>query len=969
MELNQLIQLFKRHLLILIIVPIILAVTVYYFTRNQAKFYSSNVVIYTGIATGYSIESTDRVTIDYFSTNIQFDNLINLIYSNQTIEKTSIRLLAQDLCLEHYNQQYISRQNYKALQRIVPKFVKDLVVKNGKMGLERERDENIRNLQREIQGLENEISKKRISADRVFENNGQQDTYKSDNTSSGVDKTEKSVNEDTAEPGRIHTVQPGESIYSISSMYGISVGELIDLNNLPGNSVDIGQVLIISKGGSIKNQYHTVLPSETLFSISKKYGVSLNDLRRLNNLNTNSSLPVGMSLIISQTGKYNKNNNTEKEYSKSLSPDIELFEAKKESATSSERIMFSKDPIVPPGINLSDYNQTVNNFTSYYNSSDSNFIYELLHYVHKNYSLQEIKANCRVERISNSDFIKITFQSDDPGICQQTLKILTDVFIINYKQLRINQTSAVVEYFQRQVDSANARLQKAEDRLLRFNQKNNIINYYEQSKYIAAQKEDLDLYYQNEQIRLAAAAAALKELRTKLTAKDSIYLKSDEITKNMKKLSEISEKIAINEISNEYDPYIGDNLDRLKDQQKHIKNKIKLYVDQLYLYTHSNEGIPIKDILVEWLENSITYEEAKASLKVLSRRKLDFLKVYQIFAPLGAMLKRIEREISVAEQSFLELLHSLNQAKMKQQNLEMATNVKMVDEPFFPIQANPSKAKYLILIGGVIGFVIVAFIILILEYFDSTIKNPAHAVKLIKLKLAGVYPRIIPNSQSVDYNYIGNRLIEILAQNLKLFINHSSVYSFEKPYLILIFSTKNNTGKTTIANQLIKKLRSFGEKVLYLNYSLEKDQTVDEDFNYAITYNIDNRFVEIKNIQELLISKYIRKDNYKYDYIFLEIPSIILNSYPLELINSVDVALLVVKATDHWKNADIAALNTIIEVAREKPLLVLNDVELFALEDIIDEIPIQKRKSLRRKIKKIVTYPFKLRIRFRVDKR
>ena len=332
MELSQLIQLFKRHLLVLIIVPIILAVTVYYFTRNQAKFYSSNVVIYTGIATGYSIESTDRVTVDYFSTNIQFDNLINLIYSNQTLEKTSIRLLAQDLSLENYNPQYISRHNYEALQRLAPKFVKDLVVKNGKMGLEREREENIRNLQREIKGLESEISKKRISAEKVLEDPRQQDAYKSDNTSTGVDKTEKIVNEDTAEPGRIHTVQPGESIYSISSMYGISVGELIDLNNLPGNSVDVGQVLIISKGGSIKNQYHVVLPGETLFSISKKYGVSLNDLRRLNNLNTNSPLAVGMRLIISQTGNYNKNNNTEKEYSKSLSPDIEFFEAKKEIA-------------------------------------------------------------------------------------------------------------------------------------------------------------------------------------------------------------------------------------------------------------------------------------------------------------------------------------------------------------------------------------------------------------------------------------------------------------------------------------------------------------------------------------------------------------------------------------------------------------------------------------------------------------
>jgi len=42
---------------------------------------------------------------------------------------------------------------------------------------------------------------------------------------------------------------------------------------------------------------------------------------------------------------------------------------------------------------------------------------------------------------------------------------------------------------------------------------------------------------------------------------------------------------------------------------------------------------------------------------------MDFVRTYQKFAPLGAMLKRIEREIKVAEQSYLELLRSLNLAK------------------------------------------------------------------------------------------------------------------------------------------------------------------------------------------------------------------------------------------------------------------------------------------------------------------
>jgi len=142
MDLYKVLQLIKRHLFLLIAIPLFMALLVYIFTRNQAKTYSSEVIIYTGIATGYSIESTNSRSVDYFSTNIQFDNLINLIKANQTIENTSIRLLAQDISLEEPNPQYISASNHATLHQIVPKHVKDLVVKNGKMGLARDKEAN-----------------------------------------------------------------------------------------------------------------------------------------------------------------------------------------------------------------------------------------------------------------------------------------------------------------------------------------------------------------------------------------------------------------------------------------------------------------------------------------------------------------------------------------------------------------------------------------------------------------------------------------------------------------------------------------------------------------------------------------------------------------------------------------------------------------------------------------------------------
>ena len=46
-------------------------------------------------------------------------------------------------------------------------------------------------------------------------------------------------------------------------------------------------------------KYHTVMQGETLFSISRKYGATIDELRRLNKLKSNQTLGVGQKLIVS----------------------------------------------------------------------------------------------------------------------------------------------------------------------------------------------------------------------------------------------------------------------------------------------------------------------------------------------------------------------------------------------------------------------------------------------------------------------------------------------------------------------------------------------------------------------------------------------------------------------------------------------------------------------------------------------
>ncbi len=977
MDIGQFLKLFKRNLVILTAIPLILAFVVYFLTRNQTLEYESEVLIYTGITTGYSIESNTQQSTNFFTTSAQFDNIIAMLSSRQTIVSTSLWLLAQDLSLESYNNQYISEEHYKKLQEFIPKRVKDLVVKYNKSGIEREKEEQIKNLEKEITSLEREITKKK---NKAAQNKIRQEGYVDPalRPSAGVGKDQAAVNNDNY---IFHEVQQGESLSEIASRYGVSRGQLMEINNLTSEDLSGGQSIIIKKNApsGITSKYHTVKRGETLYSIAKRYGMNISKLREINNLN-NRALSPGQKIIIEQGYNTLSNQGTTYDYAvKQVSPGIVVQSnpvshgsqsydgiTTKISTTFGSDNKTKKDPITPSGINPEDFQKTFNNLMAFYGANDSNFIYGLLHYgQHPHYSIAKI-SQLQVFREKNSDMVKIIYSADDPGICQQTLKILSKVFMKNYKMLRENETNLVIKYFEEQVALADKKLQEAEDRLLKFNMKNNIINYYEQSKYIASQKEDLDLYYQNEQVRMASSASSLRELETNLTARDSIYLKSDEINQMKKELSDITEAIVLNELSESYDERTKNKLNMLRLRQKDLQDHIKLYVDQLFLYSHSTQGMPIKTLLDSWLTNTLSYEEAKAALIVLARRKMDFVRTYQKFAPLGAMLKRIEREIKVAEQSYLELLRSLNAAKMKQQRLDMSTNIKVVDPAFFPISPKASKTKILIAAAFMFGLILVAFVILILEYFDSSVKSPNRVKYETKLELAGAYPRIGSAAQARELARITGRLVDMIIQNIKFKLAQSDDDD-KKPKIVLMVSTQDKMGKTLLGQKIVNRMRDMGNTILYANYSKDDLNEIDEDYNYSFTYKIANDFIDLDSIPDLLNARNIRKENYGYDYIFIELPSIVYNNYPIKLINLADSVLLVVSANSSLQKADKNALDIFKASMKIEPMVILNEVELYNLEELLTSLPKSKRQALIKKIKNVLSYPLKYKINIRKE--
>jgi len=94
---------------------------------------------------------------------------------------------------------------------------------------------------------------------------------------------------------QIHIVKQGQSLYSISKTYGLTVQEIATANQIdPALTLVIGQTLVIP----IIGQYYFVTSGDTITSVAAKFGISADTLIRVNSLNISSALPVGLRLYI-----------------------------------------------------------------------------------------------------------------------------------------------------------------------------------------------------------------------------------------------------------------------------------------------------------------------------------------------------------------------------------------------------------------------------------------------------------------------------------------------------------------------------------------------------------------------------------------------------------------------------------------------------------------------------------------------
>ncbi len=101
----------------LILGPLFITILTIYYTRNLTKSYEVKTTVYTGIVSGYTIESGNGVNGDYVSVSNAMDNLINIILSENTLKRVSYRLYARNMVHGNFqsDNQYITSSSFREI--------------------------------------------------------------------------------------------------------------------------------------------------------------------------------------------------------------------------------------------------------------------------------------------------------------------------------------------------------------------------------------------------------------------------------------------------------------------------------------------------------------------------------------------------------------------------------------------------------------------------------------------------------------------------------------------------------------------------------------------------------------------------------------------------------------------------------------------------------------------------------------
>ena len=597
---------------------------------------------------------------------------------------------------------------------------------------------------------------------------------------------------------------------------------------------------------------------------------------------------------------------------------------------------------------LKDAQSVYNYISGIYSSKADNIIAEILDQPSTFYNIDELKTNLVVTRINTSDMLQIDYSCTDPAVCLRTLELHTSIFTANYKQLKADQTYSAVHYFETKLTEARAKLAASEDSLKQFGQKNRIINYYEQTRYVAQAKEDLDKQIFNEKIAKNGSQQTLSLIQSKLHSRQQQVANGVNLIDLRQHISEVN--------SNLERAKLYDNKEKISEYTQEAQllgDSLKAASNQYMNLNYTLETVPRSSLMAQWVDNAVDADKASAGLKVMGTQKQDYLNEFDQLAPLGSTLKQLDRQADINEKEYLAVLTGLHLATLRQNNLNLNSNIVIQDKPYFPLKPQPSTRALMIILSFFVGILMVVSVVIGREKMDSSVRSPERATQIINLPLLGVSSRYDEFNPQPYQHALRTLLVEKFVSSVFSKMPPAANENAQLQMMML-------TTKPGVFNEADIKLTHETLQTVFIDVCWVVPAEYSDIFSKALSpasfkvYTAGINQLNCKTVRDL-----VGEDLSGKNMVVWLTPDLSSHSLPTSIARASDMAVLAFKADDTWLPVDKALISTTRRNMPDVPFFTwLIGTDEANLDSLIGEIP-KQRSWLKKKIKKILTLNLK----------